>query len=140
MNIQQDLKILKDLPLLKIWGENLDKIQEFKEYKGKFLIIDHEKLIAKLYPKKDYDQSGLYHNHLIEELGIEDSQAPEIMAIVRGGKIRIEYFETHVECELSDKSSIYGRYNKEDIDIKKLEQEIQKIFNLKDIPVSITLS
>ena len=122
---------------VKIWGDKLDQIAEIKVYKGKFVIKRDGEFFAKLFPKSEWDGASFFHNMILEALGIANSQSPEVMAQVEGGgKMEVELYDDHAECILYGKSTIYGRYNPEDVDVQKLEEAVKDIFHL-EVPVVI---
>jgi len=122
---------------VKIWGDSLEDIAEIKAYKGKFVLTTDGKFYAKLFPKDKWDGSAFFHNMILEELGVENTQSPEVKATVAGGgKIEVELVGDHAECRLYGKSTIYGYYNPDDIDTTKLEECLKEVFHL-EIPISV---
>ena len=138
MKTSEDLKTLKALPSFKIWGEGFARFDDVKIYKGKFVVTKDKKFIAKLVPKSEYDQVMLFHNFMLEELGVKESESQEVRKIaVGGGKIEIELIDDYVECRLWSKSTTYGGYEPTDIDLAGVESAIQKTFNLGLMPILV---
>ncbi len=133
-----DAEILKSLPPIKIWGNRLEDIYNVKAYKGKFVITDDGKFIAKIFPKDEYDSTDLYHNSMLLDLGIKNPDSAEMKrAIAGGGKIEIELVEDYVECRLYGDSQTYGHYNKADIDIARMETALEAEFDLGMMPILV---
>ncbi|MCK5612519.1 hypothetical protein KAR91_62175 [Candidatus Pacearchaeota archaeon] len=138
MSIERDLKIIEEQPLIKILGEDLERIADLKIYKGKFVITDDGKFLAKIFSKIEWDEIQFFHDMILEELGVQDAKNMDIKeVIVGGGKMEVEFFDTFVECRLYGKSTIYGEYDSASIDSESLEVEIQEVFDLDDLPVSV---
>ncbi len=133
-----DLKVLKNLPSIKIWGEDLEDIYNIKRYKGKFVITNNGKFIAKILPKDKYDQADVYHNTMLEELGVEKPDSPVMKrAIVGGGKIEVELIQDYVECRIYGSSKTYGDYDKSDIDLARMEKAVAATFHLGMMPILV---
>ena len=138
MSTKRDIQIITIQPSVKLWGEDFDKIKNIKSYKGKFVVTDNRKLFAKLYPKSKWDNVELFHDMLVSELGVNDPESMNIKEIiVGGGKIEIELINSHIECRLYGKSTVYGDYDPEEIDTKALEIEIKEAFDADDIEVLV---
>jgi hypothetical protein len=134
----EDFEIIEVQPNVKIWGEDFKDIKKIKAYKGKFVVVEDGKFFAKLFPKSKWDKIDFFHDELLQELGIEEAESPDVKdMIVGGGKIEVELNDNHIECRLYGKSSIYGEYDPDAIDTKALEAEIQKTFKLSKMPVLI---
>lgn len=133
-----DLNVLKNLPDIHIWGEDIEKFGKINLLKGKFVITSDGKFIAKLFTVDKWDRANFFHNMLLEELGVEKPESAEIKKeIIGGGKIEIEMVGDYVECKLSGKSGIYGHYNKSDIDIARMERAIEATFHLGMMPILV---
>ncbi len=138
MSIERDLKIIEEQPFVKILGEDLERIADLKIYKGKFVITDDGKFLAKIFPKVEWDKVQFFHDMILEELDVQDTKNMDIKeVIVGGGKMEVEFFDTFVECRLYGKSTIYGEYDSASIDSESLEVEVQEVFDLDDLPVSV---
>lgn len=134
----KDLKIIEDQPPVKIFGEHFDEIKKIKAYKGKFVTTEDGKLFAKLYPKSDWDNMEFFHDDLVGELGVKDAKSMDVKeVVVGGGKIEIELINDYVECRLCGKSTVYGDYNPENIDVAAIETEIKEIFDLDKTPILV---
>ena len=134
----QDLETIKNLPSIKIWGEDLEDIYNIKRYKGKFVITDSGKFIAKILPKDKYDKTDIYHNTMLEDLGVENPESPVMKrAIVGGGKIEVELIQDYVECRIYGSSQTYGGYDKTDIDLARMEKAIEATFHLGMMPILV---
>ena len=134
----KDLKIIEDQPPVKIFGEHFDEIKKIKAYKGKFVTTEDGKLFAKLYPKSDWDNMEFFHDDLVGELGVKDAKSMDVKeVVVGGGKIEIELINDYVECRLWGKSTVYGDYNPENIDVAAIETEIKEIFDLDKTPILV---
>ena len=72
MSSERDLKLIEAQPPVKLWGEDLDEIEEHKVYKGKFVETEGGKIFAKLFPKSDWDNIEFFHDMLVKELGVKD--------------------------------------------------------------------
>lgn len=133
-----DIEVLKNLPEIKIWGEEFEKIDQIRHYKGKFVITAGGKFIAKLLPKNQYDTTKLWHNTMLKELAVKKPESPAMKKeIVGGGKIELEMIGDYVECRFYGKSSVYGNYDPTDIDMAKMERAIEATFHLGMMPVLI---
>lgn len=138
MSLEDDLKILTDLPPAKLWGEDLDEMERHKVFKGKFVMTDDGKLFGKLYPKSKWDSIELFHDMVVEDLGVTSPKSMDVKErIVGGGKIEVEFVNEFAECRLYGKSTIYGDYESDMVDKKSLETEIQDVFGLDDMSVTI---
>ncbi len=138
MSVDKDLEIIQELPPAKLWGDGFDDTSKIKHFKGKFVMTDEGKLMAKLFPKLIWDRVEYFHDMVVMELGVEDPKSMDVMeVIVGGGKIEIEFFDDHVECKLYGKSTIYGDYDAEAVDETALKIEIREVFDLDEIPVLI---
>lgn len=134
----KDLKIIEDQPPVKLLGEDLDEIETNKAYKGKFVITHDGKLFAKLFPKSEWDNIEFFHDILMEELGVKDAKSMDVKEVlVGGGKIEVELIDDYVECRLWGKSTIYGEFNPNLIDIAAIESEIREVFELDEMPVLV---
>ncbi len=133
-----DLNVLKNLPDIKIWGEDLEGFGGIKLFKGKFVIMDDGKFIAKIVPKEKYDKMDIYHNTMLYDLGVTDPDSSAIKKIIiGGGKIELEMIEDYVECRLYGSSQTYGDYDKSDIDLAKMEKAIEATFHLGMMPILV---
>jgi len=138
MSPEKDLQIIESQPPIKLWGKHLDEIERHKAFKGKFVMTDDHKLFAKLYPKSEWDDVELFHDMVVADLGVNDAESMDVKEVIMGGgKIEVELLEGHVECRLWGKSTIYGDYDSSHVDAKALEDEIQNVFNLDDMPVQV---
>ncbi|MBU0577028.1 hypothetical protein KJ742_04025 [Patescibacteria group bacterium] len=133
-----DINVLKNLPEIKIWGEGLEDIYELKNYKGKFVITDDGKFIAKVLPRSDYNKAELFHDKILEELGVKNPTSAEMKkVVVGGGKIEIELIGDYVECRLYGVSQTYGSYDASDIDQAKMERAIEAALHLGMMPILV---
>jgi hypothetical protein len=133
-----DLNVLKNLPDIKIWGEDFKEFGEIKLFKGKFVITDDGNFIAKIVPKEKYDKMDIYHNTMLEDLGVEDPDSSAIKkTIIGGGKIELEMVQDYVECRLYGSSKTYGDYDKSDIDLARMEKAIEATFHLGMMPILV---
>ena len=55
--LSSDLSTLKGLDDFEIWGEDFKHYQEDRFYKGKFVLTDAGKFLAKLVPKERFELS-----------------------------------------------------------------------------------
>lgn len=133
-----DLQTLELITQIKIWGNKLDDIYDIRFYKGKFVMTDDGKFIAKILPRNEYDKADIFHNTMLSDLGIKNPDSAEIKrAITGGGKIEVEMIEDYVECRLYDTSQTYGPYNKDDIDTAEMESAIEATFHLGMLPILV---
>ena len=133
-----DIAVLKNLPDIHIWGEDFEEFGEIKLFKGKFVITDDGKFIAKIVPKDKYDQMDIYHNTMLLDLGVKDPDSKTIhKTIIGGGKIELEMVKDYVECRLYAGSKTYGGYNKTDIDLARMEKAIEATFHLGLMPILV---
>lgn len=133
-----DLEVLKNLPEVKLWGEDFDKLYDVKQYKGKFVVTSDGKFIAKLVPRDRYDNVELYHNTMLEELGVEHATSDTMNdAIPGGGKIEIELVGDYLEVRLSGESQTYGSYSPDAIDTAKIETAMDATFHTGMMPVLV---
>ena len=96
------------------------------------------KFFAKLFPMEEWDGSSFFHNMILEEVGIANSQSSAVLKEVPGGgKIEVEMMDDYVEVRLYGKSTIYGHYNPEAVDIGEIEAVIREMFELIDLPVLV---
>lgn len=138
MSAENDLEIIESQPPVKIWGEDFEDIDSIKAYKGKFVMTEDGKLFAKLYPMSEWGNIELFHDMVVSELGVKDAESMDVKdMIIGGGKIEIELIENHIECRLYGKSTIYGDYDADAVDITALEMEIREVFELDEIPVLV---
>ncbi|MBN1258787.1 hypothetical protein JXA05_03455 [Candidatus Peregrinibacteria bacterium] len=129
---------LNNLPDFKIWGEHLKDVKNARFYKGKFVLTDAGKFIAKLFPREKYAAANLYHNHMLAELGVEKPESPAVKKeIAGGGKIEIELIGDYMECRLFGESQTYGKYNAFDIDLPGLEKAVGEAFGMGGITVLV---
>lgn len=129
---------LKKLPQIKIWTDEPANLSKTKAYKGKFVLTSDCKLFAKLFPKKEYDGSKFFHNEILEEMGVKNAESPAVKKEMEGGgKIEIEMIDDYVEVRLYGKSSVYGLYNPDCIDIGEMEGVIRTMFELMDMPILV---
>ncbi len=129
---------LKKLPKTKIWADEPVDLGKVKAYKGKFVMTDEGKFFAKLFPKEEWDGSAFFHNMVLEEMGVQNAQAPSVMKEVPGGgKIEVEMMDDYAEVRLYGKSTIYGRYNPEMVDAGAVEGVVREMFELIDLPVLV---
>ncbi len=128
---------LKKLPQIKIWADeptNLGKTP----YKGKFVITNEGKFFAKLFPKKEFDGSAFFHNMVLEEMGVNKAESPAVKKEMDGGgKIEVEMIDDYVEVRLYGKSTIYGPYKADCVDIGEIEGLIRVMFDLADLPILV---
>ncbi len=133
-----DINVLKNLPDIHIWGEDIKEFGKINLLKGKFVITSDGKFIAKVFTLDKWDKANFFHNMLLEELGIKNPESAQMKKeIMGGGKIEIETIGDYAECRLRGKSGIYGHYNKSDIDIAKMEIAIEATFHLGMMPVLV---
>ena len=133
-----DLKIIDNLPLVKIWGDDFDKMDDIRVYKGKFVVTDNGKLFAKLFPLDEWGNIEFFHDMVVGELGVNDARSMDVKdVVIGGGKVEVELMENYVECRLYGKSTIYGDYDSNSIDVTLLEAEIRDVFDLDEMPVVI---
>ena len=138
MSVEKDIHIIENLPAVKIWGEDLDEIKQTKAYKGKFVITHDGRLFVKLYPLNEWNNIEFFHDMLVKELGVKDPESHDVKEIVvGGGKIAVELLGGHAECRLWGKSTIYGDYDSQEVNVSALETEVQEAFDLDDMPVQI---
>lgn len=138
MSVESDLSVIEEQPLAKLWGDGFDEFQDLKAYKGKFVVTNDGKFFGKLYPKSDWENVELFHDMVVSDLGVEDPKSMDIKeVIIGGGKIEIELKNDLVECRLYGKSTIYGDYDPDAIDISALEFEIRNAFDLDEISVAV---
>ena len=138
MSPESDLKIIQSQPSVKLWGKDLDEIERHKAFKGKFVMAVDGRLFAKLYPKSKWDSIELFHDMVVADLGVGDPESMDVKEqIVGGGKIEVELMDGFAECRLYGKSTIYGDYESDTVNKEALEDEIQDVFGLDDMPVSV---
>ncbi|MBU0706400.1 hypothetical protein KJ657_04155 [Patescibacteria group bacterium] len=129
---------LKKLPQIKIWTDEPTNLSKHKLYKGKFVMAHDGKFFAKLFPEKEYDGSKFFHNEVLEEMGVKKADSPAVKKEVEGGgKMEVELIEDYVEVRLHGKSSIYGPYNPDCVDIGEIEGVIHTMFDLIDLPILV---
>jgi len=134
----EDINILKSLPDIHIWGEDFEQFGEIKLFKGKFVITDEGKFIAKIVPKEKYDKMDIYHNTMLFDLGVKDPDSKSVHnAIVGGGKMELEMVGDYIECRLYGGSKTYGDFDKTDIDLARMEKAIESIFHLGMMPILV---
>jgi len=139
MSSESDLSVIDEQPQIKLWGEGFDEFKDLKSFKGKFVVTNDSKFFAKLYPKIEWDNIELFHDMVVNELGVEDPKSIDVKdVIIGGGKIEITLKDGHVECHLYGKSTIYGDYDPEAIDTAALGYEISNVFDLDEIPIKVT--
>lgn len=132
------MEALKKLPKIKIWTDEPVNLAKVKAYKGKFVMTEDSKFFAKLFPRDEWDGSSFFHNMILEEMGVKNAEVPAIKKEVPGGgKIEVEMMDDYVEVRLYGKSSIYGRYNAESVDIGEIEAIVREMFELVDLPVLV---
>jgi len=130
------MELLK-LPQIKIWADEPISLSK-TACKGKFVMTTDGKFFAKLFPKEEFDGSKFFHNMVLEEMGIENADSPAAKKEVEGGgKIEVELIDDYVEVRLYGKSSIYGPYNSDCIDIGAIEGVIRTMFELEDLPILV---
>lgn len=128
---------LKKLPQIRIWTDEPADLSE-TAYKGKFVMTHDGKFFAKLFPEKEFDGSQFFHNMVLEEMGVKNADSPAIKKEVEGGgKIEVELIDDYVEVRLHGKSSIYGPYNPDNVDIGAVEEVIRTMFELIDMPILV---
>ena len=133
-----DAEILKHLPNIKIWGEDFEQFGKIKLFKGKFVIADDGKFIAKIVPKEKYEKMDIYHNKMLYDIGVQDPDSEEMHnLIIGGGKIELEMIDDYAECRFYDKSQTYGPYSKDKINIAEMEKAIQTTFHLGMTPILV---
>lgn len=129
---------LHKLPAIKIWSDEPTDLKKVKFYKGKFVITQDGKLFAKLFPQKEYDGSKFFHNMVLEEMGVKDAESAAVKKeVAGGGKMEVELLDDYVEVRLYGKSSIYGPYSADNVDIGELEELVRVMFELDDEPVLV---
>lgn len=129
---------LKKLPQIKIWTDEPTNLSKVKSYKGKFVMTHDGKFFAKVFPKKEFDGSSFFHNMILEEMGVKNAESPTVKKEMEGGgKIEVELIEDYVEVRLYGKSSIYGVYNPDCVDIGEIEGLIRVMFELLDLPILV---
>ena len=128
---------LRKLPQIKIWAD--EPVNASKTaYKGKFIMTQDGKFFAKLFPAKEFDGSKFFHNMILEEMGVPKADSPAVKKEVEGGgKIEVEMIDDYVEVRLHGKSSIYGPYNPDNVDIGAVEEVIRTMFELIDMPILV---
>ena len=136
--LSSDLSVLKGLADFEIWGEDFKHYQEDRFYKGKFVLTDAGKFLAKLVPKEKYAKIELFHNSMLKDLGVQNPDSPEVKkAIAGGGKIEIELIGDYMECRLYGESQTYGKYNMFDVDLPGLEKAVEETFGVGGMPVLV---
>lgn len=136
--MSNDLAVLKGLPDFEIWGEDFKHFREDRFFKGKFVLTDEGKFVAKLVPKEKYEKIELFHNSMLKELGVKNPDSAEVKkAIAGGGKIEIELIGDYMECRLFGESQTYGKYNALDIDLPGLEKAIDEEFGIGGMTVLV---
>lgn len=129
---------LKKLPQIKIWTDEPADLNKIKTYKGKFVMTNDGKFFAKLFPEKEFDSSSFFHNMVLEEMGVKNADSPAVKKEVEGGgKIEVELIADYVEVRLYGKSSIYGRYSPDCVDIGGIEGVTRTMFELMDLPILV---
>lgn len=129
---------LKKLPQIKIWADTPVNLSKVKVYKGKFVMTNDGKFFAKLFPKEEFDGSSFFHNMVLEEMGVQDTTSEAVKKEVEGGgKIEVEMIDDYVEVRLYGKSTIYGRYNPDSVDIGGIEGVIRTMFELLDLSILV---
>ncbi len=129
---------LKKLPQIKIWTDEPTNLSKVKVYKGKFIITNDGKFFAKLFPKEEFDGASFFHNMILEDMGVKNADSSDVKKEVEGGgKIEVELIDDYVEVRLYGKSSIYGLYNPDCIDIGGIEGVIRTMFELLDLPILV---
>jgi hypothetical protein len=129
---------LKKLPQIKIWADEPADLNKFKAYKGKFIMTNDGKFFAKLFPEKEYDGSKFFHNMILEEMGVKNADSPAVKKEVEGGgKMEVELIDDYVEVRMYGKSSIYGPYHPDCVDIGEMEGIIRTMFSLMDLPILV---
>lgn len=138
MTSPRDLVLITDLPVVKIWGEDLDLFGDIKSYRGKFVVTADGKFFAKLYPKKTWERIEFFHDTMVKELGVKDAESMDIKEVITGGgRIDVDLLKDSVECRLYGKSTVYGDYEPELIDTEALANELQDVLNIDDLPVQV---
>jgi len=138
MSAESDISAIEEQPPVRLWGEGFDEIEDLKAFKGKFVVTNDGKFFAKLYPKAEWENIELFHDMVVSDLGVDDPKSMDVKeVIVGGGKIEIQLKNDIVECKLYGKSTIYGDYDPDAIDIPALEFEIRNVFDLDEIPVTV---
>lgn len=138
MSDAKDIHLIETQPAVRVWGEDLDDLKSVKHYKGKFVMTEDGRLFAKLFPKSTWDSIEFFHDMLVSDLGVQDPESMEVKElIVGGGKIELMLVEGHLECRLYGKSTIYGDYNANAVDPAALEEELQEVFEVDEMPVSV---
>ncbi|MBU1017657.1 hypothetical protein KKA33_01360 [Patescibacteria group bacterium] len=138
MSADTDIAVIEDQPRVKLWGEHLDDYKIIKTYKGKFVLSDEGQLFAKFFPKKEWDKVSFFHDDLVRELGVKDAKSMDVKeVIIGGGKIEFEWVDDYAECRLYGKSTVYGDYDRGDIDTVALGEEIRDVFELGDVPILV---
>jgi hypothetical protein len=138
MQKTNDIEILNNLPNIKIWGEDFEKFGKIKLFKGKFVITNKGKFIAKIVPKEKYAQMDIYHNKMLYDIGIQDPDSKEMHNLITGGgKIELEMINDYAEFRIYGESQTYGPYNKDDINIAEIEKAIEATFHLGMTPILV---
>jgi hypothetical protein len=129
---------LKKLPQIKIWADEPANLSKVKAYKGKFVVTNDGKFFAKVFSKEEFDGSKFFHNMILEEMGVKNAESPAVKKEMDGGgKIEVELIGDYVEVRLYGKSTIYGVYNPDCIDIGAIEGVIRVMFELLDLPILV---
>ena len=129
---------LKKLPQIKIWIDEQAHFKNIKAFKGKFVVTQKGKFFAKLFPKNEFDGSIFFHNMILEEMGIKNAEAPVVKKEIQGGgKIEVGLVNGYAEVKLYGKSTIYGRYNPDLLDINGIEEKVRVVFELMDLPILV---
>lgn len=129
---------LTKLPQIKIWTDEAPNLAQVKFYKGKFVVTEDYKFFAKLFSKDKWDGSTFFHNMVLEEMGVEKADSPSVKKeMLGGGKIEVELINDYVEVRLYGKSTIYGHYIPENIDIGEIEGVIRTMFDIVDLPILV---
>lgn len=130
--------MLRKLPRIKIWTDEPADLGKHKLYKGKFVVTRSNKFFAKLFPEQEWNVSSFFHSMILEEMGIEHSDSPAVKKEIKGGgTIEVELIDDYVEVRLYGKSSIYGPYQPDCVDIGGIEAIIRTMFDLMDISILV---
>lgn len=139
MSIQSDISLIKDQPKVVIHGNDLDQINDIVHYKGKFLQTTKGHFFAKLISKTNWDRKPFFHDEILRDMEVENPTSMQVSDIVPGGgKMEVVLEEGFIQVHLYGKSTIYGDFDEDLIPLKSLEMEIQEVFEVDDLPVTIS--
>ncbi len=129
---------LKKLPQIKIWTDEPSNLSKIKVYKGKFVVTNDGKFFAKLFPKEEFDGAYFFHNMILEEMGVQNATSEAVKKEMGGGgKMDVELINDYVEVRLYGRSTNYGHYNPDCVNIEAIEGIIHTMFELLDLPILV---